>query len=222
MFKDHAVEAVPVVVGTLNALLRWAPARGRDGADLRSRVGMIQAEAERLLFNDAIGPPIAQAFGLAVDMGIGVAEIDEIRRVTATYQPITSGAIVVKHCLIQLALVSIGRVIAFTKYRSRQDVEAKKALINESFSAIAEAVADQMDAMTYRAIVALHAAISFYLIETARPLPQMMRYRFNITMTTLQIAYRLYANAGRADEIRYENRVVHPAFARSSGVALSA
>jgi prophage DNA circulation protein len=35
------------------------------------------------------------------------------------------------------------------------------------------------------------------------------------------LAYRLYADASRADEIRAENKVVHPAFCPPTGIALS-
>ena len=76
--------------------------------------------------------------------------------------------------------------------------------------------------MTYRAIIALHASITFFLIETARPRPRMMSYRFNQMMPTLVQAYRLYADASRADELRYENGIVHPGFAPLGGRALSA
>jgi prophage DNA circulation protein len=112
-------------------------------------------------------------------------------------------------------------IISQTNFVSRNDVEYVREQVNAAFSDAAEDVADRMDAMTYRAIVNLHAAIAFYLSETGRPRPRMMSYRFNRPMTTLTVAYRLYADASRADEIRYENKVIHPAFARQEGVALA-
>jgi prophage DNA circulation protein len=36
------------------------------------------------------------------------------------------------------------------------------------------------------------------------------------------MAYKLYQDASRADEIRAENKTVHPAFAQATGIALSA
>jgi prophage DNA circulation protein len=41
-------------------------------------------------------------------------------------------------------------------------------------------------------------------------------------MPTLVMAYRLYADASRGDELRAENKVVHPAFSPAAGLALSA
>jgi prophage DNA circulation protein len=36
------------------------------------------------------------------------------------------------------------------------------------------------------------------------------------------MAYRLYTDASRADDVRDENKVVHPAFCPMTGLALSA
>lgn len=222
MFKEHAEEAAPIVIAALNCLLEWAPTRGREGADLRAVVSDVRASVLRLLQYNELGNSLARCFDLAVELGITVVQVERVRLVAAAYEPKLVGAIVVKHAVIQLVLVTQGRIISAMNFVSRGDVEAIRAMINISFSSIAEAVADRMDAMTYRAIVALHAAISFYLVEKARPLPRMMNFRFNQPMTTLTTAYKLYGDAARADELRYENRVVHPAFMPHAGRALSA
>jgi prophage DNA circulation protein len=50
----------------------------------------------------------------------------------------------------------------------------------------------------------------------------MLNFQFwSPSIPTLIAAYRLYSDAGRADEIRMENKVVHPAFMRPIGKALS-
>jgi prophage DNA circulation protein len=61
-----------------------------------------------------------------------------------------------------------------------------------------------------------------HLVETARPLPRMLNYRFYLTMPNVVMAHRLYADASRADELRNENKIVHPAFCPRQGRALSA
>ena len=202
-------------------MIEWAPTRGRAGADLRSTVSDVRVNALRLLQYDELGPHVAKCFDLAVDLGMSFVQVERVRLVTDSFRPKLVGATVIQSALIQLALVTQGRLIAATTFKSRQDVEVVLETVNASFLKIAETVADRMDAMTYRAIVALHAAISFYLIEAARPLPRMVNFRFNQPMTTLSIAYRLYGDAGRADELRYENRVVHPLFVPRFGRALS-
>jgi prophage DNA circulation protein len=84
-----------------------------------------------------------------------------------------------------------------------------------------EIAADDMAQMTYQSLVGLHAALAFFFAERARPLPRMLRYRFFEALPTLVMAYKLYSNAGRADELRRENKNVHPAFMQLTGRALS-
>jgi|SRR5215831_422566 len=222
MLREHAIEALPIVRATLDSLLEWMPSAGREGADLRARANLLKADAPHLLQQDKLGPPMAQCFDIALQGGLTLWQAERVRQVTDGFKPVLVGAKVIKHSLIQLALVTQSQIIANKPFRSRKDVEDILVMVNASFSSVAEAVADEMDAMTYRAIIALHAALTFLLIEFARPLPQMMAYRFNQPMTTLTLAHRLYADASRADELRYENRIVHPAFARRDGIALSA
>jgi prophage DNA circulation protein len=50
----------------------------------------------------------------------------------------------------------------------------------------------------------------------------MTSYQFAVPLPSLVIAHRLYQDASRADQIRAENKVVHPAFCPPLGVALSA
>ena len=73
----------------------------------------------------------------------------------------------------------------------------------------------------YRALISLHASVTYHLYETARPLPQMLNFEFTQTRPTLVQSYRLYATASRADELRRENKVVHPAFSPRVGRALA-
>jgi prophage DNA circulation protein len=221
MFKADAEEAAPVVNTTLDALLIWAPTRGRSGSDLRSAIGDIKADVQQLLQNDLIGPPLVECFDLARATGINLAQMDHVRAVAAAQTVMLPGAITIKDSLIELALAAEGQLIADMTFVSRQDVELTKANINAAFAPVEEEVADLMDAMTYRALISLHAAITFHLYETARPLPQMLNFQFGTSLPTLIIAQKLYADAGRADELRQENKVVHPAFERPTGRALS-
>jgi prophage DNA circulation protein len=221
MFKIDALEAAPIIIATLDAMLTWAPTRGRPGSDLRTAIGDIKANLESLLINNTIGPPLLECFELARTTGATLSQMNQVHSVATAQTATTPGAITIKDALIELALTIEAKIIADMVFVSRQDVEMIKGSINATFAPIEEEVADQMDAMTYRAIISLHAAITFHLYETARPLPNMLRFRFGISMPTLMIAQRLYADAGRADELRQENKVVHPAFMRSTGRALS-
>jgi prophage DNA circulation protein len=96
-----------------------------------------------------------------------------------------------------------------------------KDIINISFADMEEIAADDMDQVTYRALVELHAATVYFLVERARPLPRMLNFRFSDIMPSLVISYKLYDIADRGDELRTENKIVHPAFMQLTGKALS-
>ena len=221
MFKYDAVEAKPIVDATLDVLLMWTATRGREGADLRSIVGDTKAYAISLLQADLIGDALIKCFETAYMAGINLQQMEKVRKTAAAQTAVSVGAIMTKDTLIELALSIEGDIIANSEFVSREDVVRTREFINVAFAEIEEQIADQMDSMTWRALLKVHAAISMYLYETARPLPRMLNFRFSFPMPTLVLAHRLYANAGRADELRRENRVVHPTFARPFGRALS-
>jgi prophage DNA circulation protein len=139
-----------------------------------------------------------------------------------TETPTLLGAVLIKNSIIQLCLIAEANAIANMVFTSRQDVDALRLDINNVFARVEETVADDMDQVTYQSIVSLHAAITYFLTQTARPLPRMLQFAFAAPMPTLITAMRLYSDASRADELRAENKVVHPAFMLPTGLALSA
>jgi prophage DNA circulation protein len=122
---------------------------------------------------------------------------------------------------IQLALAQEGKIIAGMVLRSRQDVDALIEQIQEPFNSAEETIADTMEPMDFQAIVSLRAAIVNHLVVMARPLPSMLTYQFARPLPSLVISQRLYGDASHYDEIRSENKVVHPAFCSPIGRALS-
>jgi prophage DNA circulation protein len=221
MFKADAIEALPIVETTLDALLSWAPTSGRPGIDLRTAVGKAKAYALEMLQYDMIEIPLLQCFMLAYQNGIDIYQIETVRRTAAEQPAVSVGAIMTKDTLIELAFVTEGYVISDMTFTSRQDVDRIKNSANLAFEDMEEELADQMDAMTWRAVLKLHAAITMHLVETARPLPRLLNYHFNLTLPSLMLAQRLYADPSRADELRNENKIVHPAFCLRDGVAMS-
>jgi len=222
MFRQDALESVPIVNTVLNALLAWTATRGREGADLRAAVGDVKGRGLIYLQTDSIGPHLVECFDLAVAAGITLPQMLQVRTVAASQHAFLVGAIMVRDAMIELALASSGEIIAGMVFKSRQLVDQTRDAINLAFEAIEETVADDMDSMTYRSLISLHAAIIAHMTETARPLPRMLTFQFGFAQPTLVMAYKLYADAGRANELRAENKVVHPAFTRPRGRALSA
>jgi len=222
MYIGDVNEAVPLCDRVLSYMLEITATRGRVGADMRTAIGDFIANAASLLRNDLAGPPLADVFDKSRLAGITLSQLDAVRAKAVAEAPKSVGALLVKNSMINFTLVVEGQILATTTFVSHEDAQTMKLRMNDAFAPMEEVAADDMDQMTYRALVGLHAAITFFLIETARPLPRMLNYQFfSPSIPTLIAAYRLYSDAGRADELRAENKVVHPAFMRPMGKALS-
>ena len=205
----------------LQSLLAETPATGRTGSDLRTAINTTRVNAKSLLLADQIGPELESVFRLAVTNGIALAQMETVRIAAGGQSATLAGAIAIRDALIQYALAAEGLIIAATTFTSRDDVEATMQSINAAYTPMEETTADAMASMTYMALVAAHGAISYHLQMTAEPLPRMVDFEFATPLPTLVAAYELYADAGRADELRAENHVVHPAFMKATGRALT-
>jgi len=221
MRKEDVGEAAAIVERTLQTLLAAAPSEGSAGADLRTAVGDILAHVKTLLHDDAIGEPLDECFDLAQQAGATVQQIEVVRKQVMAEAPTLLGGALMQDALVQFCLATQSRIIADMTFTSREDAEQTKLNVNAAFAPAEETMADNMDAASYRALVSLHAATTHHLVTTARPLPQMLAFVFAAPLTTLVAAHKLYANAARADQLREENKVVHPAFMQRMGRALS-
>jgi prophage DNA circulation protein len=221
MYKFEAKEAVPILERSLNALLVNTPQKGEFGSQLRTAVGDIILNAEELLMEDKLGEPLDNVFSLARQCEVSIIQIDRVRMATLTETPTTIGAIMIKNSIIHIVLATEARILANTHFVSRDDVDKIKIDMNDRFSQMEDVAADSMD-LIYITLVQLHAAVSQFLIETARPLPRIVKYRFASVYSSLIVAHKLYYDASRADELRVENKIVHPAFMKIEGRALSA
>jgi hypothetical protein len=221
VYKQDVNEAVPICQRVLIYALTTVATRGRSGSDVRTAIGAFISNAPTLLRNDLAGPPLADVFDKLVAAGVTIPQLNAIRDRAELETPVTVGGELIKNSLIYFTYSSTGTILSDMIFTSRDDVDNMRLLLNGAFAIMEEVAADDMDQMTFQALIRLHAAIMFYLIETARPLPMMLNFQFGMVMPTLIVAYRLYADAARADEIRMENKVVHPAFCRSFGRALS-
>jgi hypothetical protein len=222
MFKADAQQAVPILNTVLTELLAQTPASGLAGANLRFAVNSLRVNAEATLMADAVGPLLQNIFGMVVNNGIALGQMETVRGVAMAQSATLPGAILVRDSLVYYCLFSEGMITAAMDFVSRDDVEAVRQTINDAYSAAEENAADAMDQATYGVLVAGHAAIGYDLTQRAQPLPQMLNFQFAASLPTLTAAYKLYADASRADELRDQNHVVHPAFMLPTGRALSA
>lgn len=221
MLRIDADEAVPIAQRLLNNLSQIIPDKGLAGSAARSAIGAIYADLESLLTSEEIGPDLAAAFELVRKTGCTLAQMETVRVQTSAEAPRTLGATLFCDYAIQMCLAEEALIIGAMDFVSRQDVEALLPAVQLAFDPSVETAADTMDPMVYRGLVALQASVVNYLVQTARPLPNMVSYQFAQVLPSIVISYRLYGDASRYDEIRQENKVVHPAFCPTVGMALS-
>lgn len=222
MEKADAIEAEGIVIRLLANLLRFIVDKQDAGIQAKMVIGWVTANARMLLYYDQIGQPLDMCFDLTRQAGCDLPHMDEVRIMLDVETPTTLGATMIRDRSINLALCQEGKIISNMTFVSRQDVDDLIYQIQAPFDKAEEVAADTMDPMDYQGIIELRAAIVNYLVQTGRPLPSMLAYQFASALPSLVISHRLYGDASRYDEIREENKVVHPAFCPAYGQALSA
>ena len=222
MIKTDVLEATPIVQRLCTNLAACIPPAGTFGSAARTALGDLAANAQALLGADALGAPLANCFSLVASSGATQPQLDAVRVQVTAETPQTLGGVLTQNAAIWLCLATEGQIIATMTFVSRQDVDALKTALRAPFNDAEELAADDMDQASYAGLIALDAAITNFLVTTARPLPRMVNYQFAVPLPSLVIAYRLYQDASRCDQIVQENRVVHPAFCPPLGIALSA
>lgn len=221
MQKLDSLDAKNVCNLVLGELLAVCPTEGQAGADVRTAIGDFNAYGLQLIAVDQEGPALESIFSLALKAGITQAQLASVFDFIEPIGTITLGGQLMKDFLAELTLAYECRVISSMTFESRDDVDALMQVLIAQFSPLEEAFADAMDQASYRALLQLRSGVVAFLVETAQPLPRLMNYQFNQSLPTLVLAYKLYADASRADDLIAENAIVHPLFAPSSGVALS-
>lgn len=221
MFKADAQEAVSIVDAVLEVLISQTPTTSSEGSNMRVAVNSFRSDALVLLMADEAGTPLQDIFQLSKTNGISFPQMEVVRKFALDQTAVSVGATLIRDSLVQYSLATEGYILANMNFVSRDDVEATRTVVNSAFAVSEEAAADAMDTAMYQQLVKLHAAASNFLTQTAQPLPRMLSFVFAASLPTLVAAYRLYTDASRADELRDQNRVVHPAFMRPTGRALS-
>jgi prophage DNA circulation protein len=105
--------------------------------------------------------------------------------------------------------IEAARVAPFVAWRTVQDAEAARDKIADALDrAAAGTASDEL----YAALTDLRVLVSGAIPPEESQLPSLMDYMPAVTQPTLALAYRLYGNADRADEIAAVNRIRHPGF----------
>jgi hypothetical protein len=212
---DIASLAVTLLLGTSS------DQQGRSGSDLRRACGDVLANGQSYIVHNTIGPALNGCFIQARLTGATLDEFNNIRAEIDAVATVSQVAIMIQQTCVAFCLQQMAQVLVTITFTSREDVDRVRVLLVAAFAAAEETAADEMASAIYRSLISLDAAIMFFLYDTARPLPQILDFQFAAIRPTLIQSYRLYSDASRADELRNENKVVHPAFSPRIGRALS-
>lgn len=217
-------EADDILQRALDALVAGVPNRlggGRPAWDFRRAVGDLRANGKRLIFDGTLGAPAAKAWTLATDAGATFDTMDAVRLKLLPETPQFVPAQAVAHLTLELTVAQMSRISSQMTFMSRDEALSMLQRISAAYEPVEEDLADEQDAMMYRAVVALRAATVRDLADRGRQLPRVVNYSFQESMPGLWLANRIYADASRFEELRNENDWIHPAFPPPSGKCLS-
>lgn len=108
----------------------------------------------------------------------------------------------------QLAIAAYARTAVVASWETRTDAELARQRVLDAIELEAESAEDK----AYNALVALRASIVNALPPADQDLPDLVRISAPGDTTTIALAYKLYDDASRDDEIRERNRLRNPAF----------
>lgn len=224
MNADEVKEANAILQTVLRALLDMvngsANANSKSVVAAKTAIGLLMSTGASQIAAGSLGSQLASCFAQVQQLGATRVQMDGIRVAMLNYTPVPVSipAVAVAAFSIYFALIQEANILSATSFTSREDVDAMLTTMNAAFDPIEEFLADVMnDPSVYQALLSLHSAVTNYLVTTARPLPMMANYSFNIRMPSLVLSQRIYGDATHADDLLDENKTVHPAFMQSAG-----
>ncbi len=222
MTLDDVTEAVGVLTAALNALQGAVPGQsGTTGASFRYACGDLLAQAPTLIPAAALGTPLKACFDDAVAAGATLNGLVGVRQAVLALTLSGQPAIFVAGGCYCLALGAEATLLAGTTFTSSADAQTALAVYGAAMDAAQAWAADNGLPAMYQALITLGAAVSRDLATRAANLPAVTSYSFARGTTSHALAYRLYGDATRCDQLRAENGCNAPAFLPASGTALS-
>ena len=215
-------EAEGILAEMMTALQATVPTiEGLSGALFRYAVGDLQAQAAVLLKTSVLGAPLLNCFTLAFEAGAILIDMDNVRSTMEAETPTGVPGALVANAGVRFALIVEAQILGQTTFTSSQDALAALDTISAAFDSAQIYAADNHDPANYQALIALQAKVVKDLTTRAAQLPRLVTYTQARILTSHALANRLYGDASRCDELRVENKIIHPAFCPLSGTALS-
>ena len=116
----------------------------------------------------------------------------------------------------QATLVSLALACASYQPTSYDDALAVQTAVLALFDREIIAVADAGQDASYLTLRQLRTSVALDLTTRGSLLPHLLTVTTRASVSTLELAYKLYADASRADEIAQRANVQHPGFLPSS------
>jgi len=151
--------------------------------------------------------------------------VQPILTATTALQQQAANAAALNYVAQGMVVATTAAVYAQTDFLSAAAAAAARATIIAMLDAITEPAADIGDVQGYNAWLALSGAVAADLLARGQALPQMGGYSVNLSLTSLVLAQRLYADQAsgdRADQLMQLNDCLHPLFLPPAGVWLEA
>jgi hypothetical protein len=220
--RDDVNEAIGVLQAGLGALQAGVPGQaGRQGASFRYACGDLLAQAVSLLQASALGTPLRSCFDQAVAAGVTLNGLVAVRNAVLAPTLVGQPAIAAAGACYCLALGAEASVLADATFTSSSDALTALSVFTAAVGVAQDWALDNHLSAQYQALLSLGATVARDMQTRAAQLPRLVTYGFPRGASSLVMAYRLYGDAGRADELRAENHVNHPAFMPATGTALS-
>lgn len=163
-----------------------------------------------LLGNGNEGTAVTTASGTAArtsSRAVISASSDALERLLGGSAVITSPAgRVLRDMVAQVVVVEAAASTAHTDYTTADDALADRDAVVESLDTIEPVAGDSV----FRCLAGLRRAVVTDLTTRGAELPRVRSVTLPDTVPALVAAYRIHADAGRADELVSRNRIRHP------------
>jgi len=210
----EADEVKAVVNGILDGLAQTVSSlAGEAGGAARRQIGDVRAFYLTMLSAGTFATELLACYTTIRQAGASILSMGIMLEKLFANPPLNSH---ISISILQLAIVfnltTQSRMWTTTIFKSRDEVDQAIKSMKSFFDQAREMAADAMDSQTYQEIVSLYASLMEFLDNTSRPLPRMIRIPMPLTFPVYKVAYLVYQDTTRAQEVVDENAIVHPAF----------
>lgn len=165
--------------------------------------GLLDNESSNESGEKALAAPVPDA-SFSIASGEGTAPLESILGGSAVIT--TEAGRVIRHTVAQVVVVEAAASTAHTEYATADDALADRDAVVESLDTIEPVAEDSV----FPWLAELRRAVVTDLTTRGAELPRVRSVTLPGTVPALVAAYRIHADAGRADEIVSRNRIRHP------------